>query len=313
MNEQCGRARTLQREFCETKSRVYIALCFLLLTSPGYSQGPELPGWTLVWSDEFNYNGHPDPTKWGYEEGYVRHNELEYYTVNRLENARVDGHNLLIELRKETPDSFLPTSINDEWHRYTSASVNTRNTASWTYGRFEVRAKMPQGKGTWPAIWFLSPFRMPAIPGPPAPRGPDGKEVQPPAGGPYRGESAQGEIDLMESWGSRPNRTAVHIHGTEGPTPSKTVSVDDLYGKFHLYAVEWYPDHMDFFLDDAKILSYHKDPAVGWSFDHPMYLIMNIACGGPDEPAPDDSKLPQFMTVDYVRVYQKIGVRAGSR
>ena len=146
-----------------------------------YAQAPELPGWKLVWSDEFNYTGHPDPSKWGYEEGYVRHNELQYYTVNRLENARVDGQHLLIELRKETPESFLPTSINDEYHRYTAASLNTRNTASWTYGRFEIMAKMPEGKGTWPAIWFLSPVRTPGVPGPPQPRGPDGREVQGPA------------------------------------------------------------------------------------------------------------------------------------
>lgn len=278
----------------------------LLLVGPGYLQSADLSGWKLVWSDEFNYTDHPDPNKWGYEEGYVRHNELQYYTVNRLQNARVDGQNLLIELRKETPEGFLSTSINDRWHRYTSASINTRNTASWTYGRFEIRAKMPQGKGTWPAIWFLSPLRMPAMQGPPIPRGPDGKEAQPPPGTPYRGESALGEIDLMESWGSHPNLIAVHIHGTKGPTPSKTVPVDDMYGKFHCYVLEWYPDHMDFFLDDTKILTYKKDPAVGWSFDRPMYLIMNIACGGPDEPAPDDSKLPQFMTVDYVRVYQRV-------
>jgi beta-glucanase (GH16 family) len=73
-----------------------------------------------------------------------------------------------------------------------------------------------------------------------------------------------------------------------------------------VYRLDWYPDHMDFFLDGKKIVTYRKDPATGWSFDHPMYLIMNIACGGPDEPAPDDSELPQFMTVDYVRVYQQI-------
>jgi beta-glucanase (GH16 family) len=265
-----------------------------------------LPGWKLVWSDEFNYTGHPDPSKWCYEEGYVRHNELQYYTVNRLENARANGEHLLIELRKETRASFLPTSINDGWHRYTSASLNTRNTASWTYGRFEIRARMPRGKGTWPAIWFLSPLRTPNVPGPPQPRQPDGKEVDGPRRGPNSGESSEGEIDLMESWGSHPNEIAVHIHGTKGPTPSKTVIVDDIYNKFHVYALEWYPDHMDFFLDDQKILTYTKDPPMGWSFDHPMYLIMNIACGGPDEPAPDDSALPQFMTVDYVRVYRQI-------
>jgi len=274
-------------------------------TIAAHGQAPELPGWKLVWSDEFNYTGHPDPAKWGYEEGYVRHNELQYYTVNRLENARVDGRNLLIELRKETPESFLPTSINDEYHRYTAASLNTRNTASWTYGRFEIMAKMPEGKGTWPALWFLSPLRTPSVPGPPQPRGADGREVRGPERGPNFGESSQGEIDLMEAWGSRPNRTAVHIHGTKGRTPSKSVQMEDMYHTFHLYAMEWYPDHMDFFLDKEKILTYTKDPDLGWSFDRPMYLIMNIACGGPDEPAPDDTKLPQFMTVDYVRVYRK--------
>jgi len=274
-------------------------------TIAAYAQAPELPGWKLVWSDEFNYTGHPDPAKWGYEEGYVRHNELQYYTVNRLENARVDGHNLLIELRKETPESFLPTSINDEYHRYTAASLNTRNTASWTYGRFEIMAKMPEGKGTWPALWFLSPLRTPSVPGPPQPRGADGREVRGAERGPNFGESSQGEIDLMEAWGSRPNRTAVHIHGTKGRTPSKSLQMEDMYHTFHLYAMEWYPDHMDFFLDKEKILTYTKDPDLGWSFDRPMYLIMNIACGGPDEPAPDDTKLPQFMTVDYVRVYRK--------
>jgi beta-glucanase (GH16 family) len=258
----------------------------------------------LVWSDEFNYVGHPDPSKWGYEEGYVRHNELQYYTVNRLENAHVDGNNLVIELRKETPESFLPTSINDEWHRYTSASINTRNTASWKYGRIEIRAKMPKGKGTWPAVWFLSPLRTPNIPGPPQPRKSNGEEVKGPERGPNNGESSQGEIDLMEAWGSEPNKFAVHIHGTKGPTPSTTVSIDDMYNQFHVYAMNWYEDHMDFFLDDKKILTYTKDKTTGWAFDKPMYLIMNIACGGPDEPAPDDSKLPQYMVVDYVRVYE---------
>lgn len=259
----------------------------------------------LIWSDEFNYTGHPDPVKWGYEEGYIRHNELQYYTVNRLENARVDGQNLIIELRKETPESFYPTSINDEWHRYTSASVNTRNTASWTYGRFEIRAKIPQGKGTWPAFWFLSPLRTPNIPGPPQPRLPDGKEVSTPPRGAGGGESGQGEIDLMESWGSRPNITNVFVHGTVGRTPSARFRhQDDIKNEFHLYAMDWCPDHIDFFRDTNKILTYTKDPSLGWSFDKPMYLIMNIACGGPDEPAPNDSNLPQFIVVDYVRVYK---------
>ena len=117
------------------KTALLSGLALFLAVSAAFPQTPKLPGWKIVWSDEFNYKGHPDPAKWGYEEGYVRHNELQYYTVNRLENARVDGRHLVLELRKETPESFLPTSLNDEWHRYTSASLNTRNTAHWTYGR----------------------------------------------------------------------------------------------------------------------------------------------------------------------------------
>lgn len=273
--------------------------------------------WKLVWSDEFNYKGHPNPEKWGYEQGYVRHNELQYYTPYRLENSRVDGKNLIIELRKETPESFVTTSMNDDYHRYTAASVTTRDLASWTYGRFEIRAKAPEGKGTWPAIWFLCPIKTPNIPGPPLPRLKDGREDPGPVkpqvldslGRPVRNQGGigRGELDLMESWGSKPNRTTVFIHGTQGKTPSARYDHPyNIYKEFCVYAMEWFPDHIDFFRDDVKILTYTKDPKVGWSFDQPMYLIMNIACGGPDEPAPDDTKIPQFMTVDYVRVYKLI-------
>lgn len=281
------------------KNLVLFILSFLPILVAGQNK-------KLVWADEFNYTGHPDPEKWGYEEAYYRRPiELQYYTVNRLENARVDGQNLIIELRKETPESFYPTSLNDEWHRYTSACVNTRNTASWTYGRFEIRAKLPKGVGTWPAIWFLSPLRTADIPGPHAPKLPDGTIIPFPRRGAGGGESSQGEIDLMEAWGSRPDRTFVYIHGTKGPQPSARYQhKSDIYNEFHIYAMDWYPDHIDFFRDDEKILTYNRDASTGWAFDKPMYLLMNIACGGADEPAPDDSKLPQSMTIDYVRVYE---------
>lgn len=281
--------------------RKLASLLFLLMPLVAFCQTGK-----LIWSDEFNYTGHPDPSKWGYEEGYYRRPiELQYYTVGRLENARVDGQHLIIELRKETPESFYPTSLNDEWHRYTSACVNTRNTASWTYGRFEIRAKLPEGAGTWPAIWFLSPLRTADIPGPHKPRLADGTVIPFPNRGPGGGESSHGEIDLMETWGSHPDTTNVFIHGTKGPHPSAHYGhKGNIYKEFHVYAMNWYPDHIDFFRDDEKILTYTKDPSTGWSFDKPMYLLMNIACGGPDEPAPADSNLPQLMTIDYVRVYE---------
>src|SRR5579863_3879505 len=99
------------------------AFLLLLVTNLASAQAHELSGWKLVWSDEFNYTGHPDPAKWDYEEGYVRHNELQYYTVRRLENARVDGWNLVIELRMEKPESFLPTHS-------TTNGIATRRRAS---------------------------------------------------------------------------------------------------------------------------------------------------------------------------------------
>lgn len=268
----------------------------------------DLSKWKLVWSDEFKYSGHPDPIKWEYEEGYYRRPiELQYYTVNRLENARVNGEHLIIEARKETPESFYPTSLNDEWHRYTSANVNTRNTANWTYGRFEIRAKLPKGPGLWPAIWFLSPLRTPDIIGAHKPRKPDGSITDFPRRGAGGGESSQGEIDLMEAWGSRPNQTYVYIHGTQGPRPrARFEHIRDIYDEFHVYAMEWHHDRINFFRDNEKILTYTKDITTGWAFDKPMYLLMNIAIGGADEPSPDDLNLPQHMVIDYVRVYKLI-------
>ena len=133
-------------------------------------------GYTLVWADEFNYQGLPDQTKWDYEEGFVRNHESQYYTRARLENARVEDGNLVIECRKEsfTPANHAPVE-------YTVASLTTQNRASWQYGRIEVRAKLPQGKGVWPAIWTL---------------GTNISKV---------GWSACGEIDIMEFVGKEPS------------------------------------------------------------------------------------------------------------
>jgi beta-glucanase (GH16 family) len=148
-------------------------------------------------------------------------------------------------------------------------------------------------------------LRTASIPGPHAPRDADGKLIAFPNRGAGGGESSQGEIDMVEAWGSNPNKTNVFIHGTKGLNPSAHFThPDDIYNKFHIYAMDWYPDHIDFFRDDTKILTYTKDETTGWAFDKPMYLIMNIACGGADEPSPDDANLPQQMVIDYVRVYE---------
>lgn len=123
-------------------------LTLILLTIASIAHAAE---WKLVWSDEFNYQGLPDPSTWGYEEGFVRNHELQYYTRERKENVRVENGMLTIEGRKEHFKN--PTRTGPEFSEYTSASLITLNKASWCFGRIEARAKLPQGKGVWPAFW----------------------------------------------------------------------------------------------------------------------------------------------------------------
>jgi beta-glucanase (GH16 family) len=235
---------------------------------------------TLVWADEFDRPGPPDPTKWDYEEGLVRNNEAQYYTRGRLENARVEDGRLVIEARKER---FGPAE-------YTSASLTTRNRGHFLYGRVEVRAQLPRGRGMWPAIWML---------------GVDIDEV---------GWPRCGEIDIMENVGFEPEK----IHGTihtdaynhvKGTHKGGVVDVPGVYGSFHLYAVEWERDRIDFFVDERPYFAFRKeggDPAV-WPFDRPQYLILNVAVGGSwgGQQGIDDGIFPQRMLVDYVRVYRR--------
>lgn len=235
--------------------------------------------WSLVWSDEFDYDGLPDPMRWGYETGYVRNNELQYYTASRLENARVQDGMLIIEARKEPYSGY----------GYTSASLITQGRATWTYGRIEVRAKLPTGKGMWPAIWML---------------GSDIGTV---------GWPNCGEIDLMENVGFDPDRIHTSIHTkaynhTIGTGKTASVVVSPPYQDFHLYAIEWFADRIDFWVDDDKVLTF-KNEGTGWAvwpYDGPFYLILNIAVGGSwgGQQGVDDRIFPQTFLIDYVRVYQ---------
>jgi len=239
--------------------------------------------WEMVWSDEFNYEGLPDKTKWDYEEGFVRNEESQYYTRDRLENARVEHGNLVIECRKEsfTPKDHAPV-------KYTSASLTTLNRASWRYGRIEVRAKLPKGKGVWPAIWTL---------------GANFSKV---------GWPACGEIDIMELVGKEPN----HIYGTlhyplsggKDANDHGMLETDNPSGDFHIYAVEWDADHVDFFFDGRKFHTAFTEKAgngEGNPFHRSHYLILNFALGGQWGGPIDDAMLPQQFLIDYVRVYQR--------
>lgn len=249
-------------------------------TAATTSPETELAGWELVWSDEFDRDGLPDPSRWRYEEGLVRNDEAQYYTRERPENARVEDGFLVIEARRE------PFADAD----YTSASVTTRGVASWRYGRIEVRAKLPTGRGMWPAIWML---------------GENIDEV---------GWPECGEIDIMENVGFDPDRIHANVH-TEafnhvlGTNLGASVEIPRPYEDFHLYAVEWSADRIDFYVDGEQYFSFGNSGAgaAEWPFDQPHFLILNAAIGGGwgGQQGIDDSIFPQQYLIDYVRVYQR--------
>lgn len=256
----------------------------------GVSAAPE--GWQLVWSDEFDVDGPPDSSKWGYEVGYLRNNELQYYTENRTENARVEGGNLIIEARKDNLllGSDAKRTKGVKVAPITSASLTTEKTKSWIYGRFEVRAKVPAGSGTWPAIWML---------------GTNIREV---------GWPTCGELDIMEFVGNEPAMIHANVHTrdfnhTRGTGRGSKIKADKVTEAFHVYSMEWTEDEIRFFLDEKEYFAIKNDGSgVGsWPFDAPQYLLLNLAFGGSWGAAGgvDESILPVSYLIDYVRVYQR--------
>jgi beta-glucanase (GH16 family) len=249
-----------------------IGMVFLFLACS--SQSNEQIG-DLTWSDEFNYEGLPDNVKWGYEEGFVRNNEPQYYTRERTNNSRVSGGNLIITAYKE----------DFEGAGYTSASINTKGKYDFTMGRIEVRAKLPHGKGVWPAIWTL---------------GTNVDQVSWPT---------CGEIDIMEYWGHNPNSVSANVHTrdynhTKGNGRGGSIIYQNPWEDFHIYAVEWYSDRLDFYMDEYKYYSCpKKGQGIGeWPFVAPQYLLINLALIG-GSPGIDDSIFPVEYLIDYVRIY----------
>jgi beta-glucanase (GH16 family) len=236
--------------------------------------------WKPVFADEFSTPGSLDPAKWSYEIGYLRNNEKQYYT-SRSENIRVENGMLVIEARKEPYNGY----------SYTSASIETYGRFEFTYGRVEVRAKIPTGKGTWPAIWTL------------------GSNINAGVGWP-----TCGEIDIMENVGYEPPTL---IHGTVhtaayntllGNQRTATVTVSNASQDFHVYAMEWYPDRIDLFIDGRKYLTFQNE-GTGvrvWPFDLPQFLKINLAIGGDwgGLQGIDDSLFPHRYYIDYVRVFK---------
>jgi beta-glucanase (GH16 family) len=242
-------------------------------------RGEAPAGWALAFSDEFDRAGPPDPALWTPELGYVRNEEAQYYTARRA-NLRVENGTLVIEAHREAYQGFA----------FTSASVATIDRRQFRYGRVEVRAKLPRGRGTWPAIWLL---------------GGDIGEV---------GWPQSGEIDVMEHVGHEPGRIYGTVHTpafnhTLGTSKGGSIKLPEPWKAFHTYAVEWSAERIEFFVDEQRYFSFAKqadDPAV-WPFDKPFYLILNLAIGGAwgGERGIDEAAFPQRFLVDYVRVYRR--------
>lgn len=239
--------------------------------------------YALVWADEFSTDGLPDAAKWLHETSRNKlgwyNNEKQYYSAARLENARVHDGVLSITARKES------RSDQPDWggQTYSSTRLATVGKRDWIYGFFEVRAKLPCGKGTWPAIWML------------------GSQGEWPAGG---------ELDIMEWVGSRPERVFSTVHTTSGSggngRGAETVTTDACTA-FHNYQMHWTAQQINFAID-GKVHFTYNNPGTGvaaWPFDAPQFMILNVAIGGDLGGAVDDTIFPVQMDVEYVRVYQK--------
>jgi len=254
--------------------------------------------WKLVWSDEFNGNGKPDESSWTYEEGFVRNKEYQWY---QKDNANIKDGVLIIEARKESfPNpNYKEGSTNWKTNRpdvnYTSASIKTVGKREFLYGRFEVRALIPTGKSSWPAIWTL------------------GKTMSWPS---------NGEIDIMEFYriNGIPYILANTAWGTDKPFVGKwntqkipfsnfTDKDPEWASKFHVWRMDWDETAIRLYLDDEllneTLLSETINGSIGNGtnpFKQPHYILLNLAMGH-DEP--DDAQLPMKYEIDYVRVYQK--------
>ncbi|HKO61976.1 MAG TPA: glycoside hydrolase family 16 protein [Pyrinomonadaceae bacterium] len=267
--------------------RLVLFLCGYLLLWSTASANPQ--EWRLAWSDEFNApQGSPvDSSKWSFDigGGGWGNNELQTYT-NRLANARVLDGVLIITAIKEEHTG--PDNIR---RGYTSARLLTRKKFTQTYGRFEARIKVPYGQGIWPAFWML---------------GDDIDAV---------GWPGCGEIDIMEHIGKEPSKVFGTLHG---PGYSGANGISAWYslpssGKFsedfHVFAVEWERDVIRFHVDGRLYKT--RTPTdlpqgKAWVFNHPFFLILNVAVGGHWPGKPDaTSVFPQEMQVDYVRVYKR--------
>ena len=250
----------------------------------------------LTWHDEFNGEGLPDETQWSYEVGFVRNSEEQYYTKGRLENIfQKDGFLTIRTLKEEYDLTGKPNAKGRAKAEYTSAAIETLGKASWQYGRVEVRAKLPKGKGIWPAIWMMGDNILTA------------------------GYPECGEIDVMEYVGHTPHRAwgTIHMQRKDAPRDQVVSRGDsillDKEGEepeetFHVYALEWTKDFLKIFVDDHLILDFQRSEEEAktpeWPFDQKCYIKLNTALGGSWGGEVAEGTCPTDFQIDYVRVYQ---------
>lgn len=260
---------------------MFLLASFFVISSCSTDETQKVTNFTeLVMADEFGTDGAPDPAIWSFDIGTGQNgwgnNELQYYT-NRTENVKVENGVLLISAKKE---SF-------EGASYTSARLVTKGKFVQAYGRFEARMRLPYGQGVWPAFWLL---------------GANIDEV---------GWPQTGEIDIMEYRGQNPTVILGTVHGpgysaAESITKSYALENDRFDTGFHIFGIEWGPDYINYYVDDVLYNQIKPTDVTGqWVFDHPFYIIINLAIGGDFVGSPNaQTTFPQTMLIDYVRVYK---------
>ncbi len=246
--------------------------------------------WRLVWSEEFNEDGFPDESKWRGEEGFLRNQEPQYYTIGRKENISVKNGILTITARREKWKNQYYDPNSEDWRmnrpeaEFTSAQLDTFYSGAWQYGKIEARIKVIAGCGRWPAFWTM---------------------------GVTGGWPEQGEIDIMEYFGKSNNRItqALHKAGNDGKDHAvqdwniKTKDGTPMEGRFHVYSVIWDENKVEWFIDNRKTFEAVRKPGEPWCVDNPQYIILNHALGSYSGEIPPELNEASFY-IDYVRVYQ---------